>query len=203
MTAGYRTCPVLTLLPDDLKAAYECGRERDNAREWSRNFGIEREQTHIRGLKAELAVARHYGLDADLEFRADGDSGADFRAEVDGDPAVIDVKATAYWAAPWLKVRADGHHTADYYLLAAVDDARVKLVGWADAEAVRATEPTDKTGHHRNHVVEGEELDPVPPQDAVQKLQDAAGLSPAERRFLRNNPVSREELEATRGGERA
>lgn len=193
--------PTVTLTPDDLAAAYEHGRERDAARGWSRNFGIEREQTHIRGLKAELAVARYYGLEPDLSFRRDGDGGVDFRAKVRNTPTALDVKATQYIIDPWLKVRADGHHAADAYLLAAVNGAVVRLVGWAAAATVRATEPSDATGHHRNHVLRGDDLKPVPRPDSVSELASADGLSPAEREFLANNPISKEELLATRGGD--
>ena len=193
--------PAITLTPEDLAAAYEHGRERDAARGWSRNYGIERAQTHIRGLKAELAVAQYYDLDADLSFRPDGDGGVDFRVELRGEPTALDVKATQYISDPWLKVRADAHHAADAYLLVAVDGACARLVGWADAETVLATEPSDATGHHRNHVLRGDDLEPVPEPDAVSELASADGLSPAEREFLANNPVSREKLLATRGGD--
>jgi hypothetical protein len=186
------THPTITLRPDDLAAVYEHGRERDAARDHSRNYNIEREQTHIRGLKGELAAARYYGLDPDLQCRPRGDDGTDFVAEYDGERATIDVKTTAYTRDPWLRVRADGHHTADYYLLAAVDGPAVTLAGWASASTVAATPISAETGHHDNHILRGDDLATPPAPDALQRqraVADGSGLTAEDIEQIKADPV--------------
>lgn len=163
----------VALEPEHLRHIYAEGRRRDEAREWSRNYAIDREQTHVRGLKGELAVAEYYGLAPDLSERPAGDAGIDFEAWWYLYPVSIDVKTTQYRSDPWLRVRADGHHAADVYVLTAVGDdgTEVDLVGWASDADVQAVEPTtERTGHHENHVLDAGALRPLPDPTFVDAL---------------------------------
>jgi len=162
----------VALEPDHLRHIYAEGRRRDEAREWSRNYNIDREQTHIRGLKGELAVADYYGLEPDLSDRPTGDAGIDFEAWwCHLYPVAIDVKTTQYRTDPWLRVRADGHDAADIYVLTAVDGTEVDLVGWASRGDVEAVEPSRETGHHENHVLDAGALRPLPEPEFVDALE--------------------------------
>lgn len=166
----------VALEPDHLRHIYAEGRRRDEARSWSRNYTIDREQTHIRGLKGELAVAEYYGLAPDLSERPDGDAGIDFEAWWWLYPVAIDVKTTQYRTDPWLRVRADGHDAADVYVLTAVDGTEVDLVGWASRADVRAVEPSRETGHHENHVLDAAALRPLPDPEFVDALDGERGV---------------------------
>lgn len=153
------------LEPDDLQAAYVEGRRRDNSRSWSRNYAIDAETTHIRGLKGEIAFARCYGLSPDLSERPAGDGGVDVSCWWFVFPVSVDVKTTQYVADPWLRVRADCSSHADVYVLAAVadDGVAVDLVGWATRHDVTDTPPTrTETGHHTNHILKAQDLRALP-----------------------------------------
>jgi len=98
------------------------------------------------GYRAELAVAQHYDLRPEVDYRPPGvgDPGRDFWADYLGDTVTIDVKATST-DPPQLyltKKRAwsDRYTLPDWYLLtstALTDDDAVHLVGWVDCETVR------------------------------------------------------------------
>lgn len=156
----------VTLSPDQLKTVYAHGRERDNLHAEANSF-IDREKTHIRGLKGEIAVAEYYGLETDLELRPTGDNGIDFTCWWLLCPVEVDVKTTEYVSNPWLKVKADGHKTADVYILCVDDGADIELVGWAWLRDVEATDPTQETGHHTNHVLKPSDLRTMPKPQQV------------------------------------
>jgi hypothetical protein len=156
----------VTLSPDQLKTVYAHGRERDNLHAEANSF-IDREKTHIRGLKGEIAVAEYYGLETDLELRPTGDNGIDFTCWWLLCPVQVDVKTTEYVSNPWLKVKADGHKTADVYILTVDDGADIELVGWAWLRDVEATDPTQETGHHTNHVLKPSDLRTMPKPQQV------------------------------------
>jgi len=157
-----------TLSPDTLARCYELGRQRDSNHATSRNLNQTREKTHINGLKGELAFAQRYNLNVDTEDRPTGDK-YDFKVLWGNMVVSIDVKATRYTQDPWLKVRPN-NVKADIYVLAAIDGADVDLVGYATDVAINATEPTTKTGHMENHILEASELRDLPNPERVTKL---------------------------------
>jgi len=160
----------VTLSPDQLKTVYAHGRERDNLHAEANSF-IPREKTHIRGLKGEIAVAEYYGLSTDLELRPTGDNGVDFSCWWLLCPVQVDVKTTEYVTNPWLKVKADGHKTADVYILTADNGADIELVGWAWLRDVEAVAPTQETHHHENHVLKPDDLREMPNPNQVEPRQ--------------------------------
>jgi len=79
------------------------------------------------------------------------------------------VKATRYTKDPWLKVEA-GKVKANIYVLATVDGADVGLVGFTTDTQVKSVEPTKRTGHMRNHILEADDLTELPSSDRIQQL---------------------------------
>lgn len=155
------------LSESQIQQAKENAKQRDNARSWSRNFNIDRIETHLKGLKAELAFANYYSLTPDLIFKQNGDDGVDFYVTYNGLKIGIDIKATQYGEDPWLKVRYDNiKETVNAYVLAVVDGEQVELVGLAPQNKITRTSPTTRTGHYKNYILTEEELDPLPPQSA-------------------------------------
>lgn len=151
-----------------IRQAKENAKQRDSARSWSRNFNIDRIETHLKGLKAELAFANYYSLTPDLIFKKGGDDGVDFYVTYKGLKIGVDIKATQYAEDPWLKVRHDNiKETVNAYILAVVDGTQVELVGIAPQNKVTRTTPTTRTGHYKNYILSEEELDPLPPQSEI------------------------------------
>jgi len=160
----------VNLTPEQMQTVYGHGRERDNLHTGANSF-IDREKTHIRGLKGEIAVADYYGLSTDLELRPSGDNGIDFTCWWLLCPVQVDVKTTEYVQNPWLKVKADGHKESDVYILTADNGADIELVGWAWLRDVEAVAPTQETDHHRNHVLKPDDLREMPNPNQVEPRQ--------------------------------
>jgi len=57
--------------------------------------------------------------------------------------------------------------TADVYILCVDDGADIELVGWAWLRDVEATDPTQETGHHTNHVLKPSDLRTMPKPQQV------------------------------------
>jgi len=150
------------------------------------------------GYRAELAVAQHYGLRAEVDYRPPGvgDPGRDFWARYDehgsDDPVTIDVKATTT-SPPKLYLtqkRAwhDRYTLPDYYLLASgalTDDDTVHLIGWASCERVREGRETEVYGNPV-WVVDGTDLAPPPTRDALRDIDEATRLRNDADRLERN-----------------
>lgn len=140
------------------------------------------------GYRAELAVAQHYGLRPEVDYRPPGvgDPGRDFWARYEGhnndDPVTIDVKATTT-SPPKLyltKKRAwhDRYTLPDYYLLASgalTDDDTIHLVGWASCDRVQAgTETT--VFDNPVWVVDGTYLAPPPTRSELSDIAEPERL---------------------------
>ena len=160
----------VNLTPEQMQTVYGHGRERDSIHTDANSF-IDREKTHIRGLKGEIAVAEYYGLSTDLELRPTGDNGVDFSCWWLLCPVAVDVKTTEYTRNPWLKVKADGHKESDVYILTADNGADIELVGWAWLRDVEAVDPTAETGHHENHVLKPDNLREMPNPNQIKPRQ--------------------------------
>ena len=140
------------------------------------------------GYRAELAVAQHYGLRPEVDYRPPGvgDPGRDFWARFDGhdtdDPVTIDVKATAT-SPPKLyltKKRAwhDRYTLPDYYLLASgalTDDNTIHLLGWASCDRVREGRETEVYGNPV-WVMDAADLAPPPARDALKDIDEVTRL---------------------------
>jgi len=149
------------LSPDELQTAYEYGHKR-NAKGFTGDVDTDPEDAHILGMKGELAFARLYDLAPDLSIHdSGGDDGFDFRATVRGEQREIDVKATTHYADPWLKLRKDRCDTpTEIYVLAAVDQCRVKFVGWLPESHLKHKDTTTRTGRE-NYLCKPHELLPM------------------------------------------
>jgi len=160
----------LTLSDEQVQTAISNGVHRDELRNYSHNYNIDREQTHIRGLKGEIGFAEYYGLETDLSTRVLGDDD-DFKIIFNDSQLSVDVKTTKYFDDPWLKVRPEYVSKADLFVLAAVSEQTVKIIGYATQEDVLETSPTKRTGHRENHVLKSEHLRPLPKKDQIQSIQ--------------------------------
>jgi len=129
---------------------------------------------HLRGAKAEIAVAKHYGLNVDETVRTTGDS-TDFKAKVNGVPGTIDVKSTTY-KPPWLWVRS--HKTnSDYYIATYLENdqaSKVWVVGWATNDDVLKADYIQspvKGERHMNYRLKEHELQDLPPVNEITTQQ--------------------------------
>jgi hypothetical protein len=123
---------------------------------------MDKGETHVRGLKGEIAFADFYGLKPDLQIRPEGDGGVDFEVEWLGDDVTVDVKTTTYTGNPGLLVRENAANRADRYVLAIVDGTEVRLVGFASCDTMLDAPVTEHTGHMRNHMVRADDLRALP-----------------------------------------
>ena len=166
--------PTISLLPNDLATIYSCAEQRDSARSYGGELGVDREETHVIGLKGEFGLAKYYDLEVDTEFRVNGDDGTDFRILLDGVPVAVDVKTTIYWDEPWLKVMPEQTNTpAQVYVLAAVDGVTVKLVGMIEKEVLLDRELSYETGYTANYIAKPDELLELPEKSLVSVDEDA------------------------------
>jgi len=156
------------LPPEALQQAYEFGRKR-NSKGFAGSVDTDPQQAHILGMKGELAFANLYNLTPDLSINdSSGDAGYDFQATVRGELRRIDVKSTTHYADPWLKLRADRCETpTEIYVLAAVDQCRVKFVGWLPDSHLKHKETTTRTGRE-NYLCKPDELLPMFEQGEIQ-----------------------------------
>lgn len=139
------------------------------------------------GYRAELAVAHHYGLRPEIDYRPPGagDPGRDFWAAYDGadDPVTIDVKATTS-DPPRLyltrkRATAERYLLPDYYLLASAaltEDDAVHLIGWASCEAVMATGAETEAFGNPVWRCDAEALAHPPDREALTQLPEAERL---------------------------
>jgi hypothetical protein len=169
----------VNLTPDDLRDIYQEAHDRDARHEDARNWDIDREQTHIIGLKGEVAFANLYGLSVDLSARPDGDGGVDFRCSWLNDTVTVDVKTTTHGDNPWLCVREDSDKRADRYVLAVANDTEVNLVGFADRQTVIDTPVSDRTGHTTNHIIESDDLRALPDPALINPATDTDDTGPS------------------------
>ena len=140
------------------------------------------------GYRAELAVAQHYGLRPEVDYRPPGvgDPGRDFWARFGGhdtdDPVTIDVKATTT-SPPKLyltkkRAWADRYTLPDYYLLtsgALTDDDTIHLIGWASCDRVREGRETE-VYDNPVWVMDAADLAPPPARDALKDIDEATRL---------------------------
>jgi len=137
------------------------------------------------GYRGELAVAQHYGLRPEIDYRPPGvgDPGRDFWADYNGERVTIDAKDTTT-DPPTLyltqkRAWSDRYTLPDYYVLTSstlTDDDAVHLVGWVDCATVRR-EGTERTVHGNPvWTLEAAALDPVPPAGALTALPETARL---------------------------
>ena len=131
------------------------------------------------GYSAEVAVAEYYGLLPTIDYRPPkrGDSGHDYRVEIDGETLTIDVKATRT-CPPRLyltkkRKHSDRYTVPDAYLLCATDlsdEADVHLVGWTRSENV-IENGVDRVAHGNPvWTLEGLDLAPPPSPEQVDPL---------------------------------
>lgn len=110
-----------------------------------------------RGYRAELAVAQHYGLTPEIDYRPSGtgDFGRDFWARTDdGTTVAIDVKSTQT-SPPRLyltqkRAWSDQYTLPDAYLLASsslTEDNRVHLLGWCSADTAKQGQSAESYGN--------------------------------------------------------
>ncbi len=191
----------VTLLPDDLRVIHDEAARRDARHADSRNWSIDRKETHIRGLKGEIGFANQYDLDPDLSARPDGDGGVDFRVNWITDDATVDVKTTTF-TDPVLLVREASKLRADHYVLVQLAHGiDVHLIGWADRETVANAPVTDMTGHTTNYILKPDELRALP-DSALITAQDKSDTPmphrkpPADIFALRTRDTSDEYAEA-------
>jgi len=133
---------------------------------------------HLIGAKAEVAVSSYYGIPIDDEQRLAGDE-HDFEIEYRGERATLDVKTTTY-RPPWLQVR-ESKTGSDYYLACYLDDldARtVHFVGFASRETVLDADKirSPAGGDHYNYRLWSDELDGLPPKEAISDADRTARL---------------------------
>lgn len=132
--------------------------------------GIPGAKRHVLGVLGELAVADWYGLT--LNSGSDLDPGYDFAVSYDGERATIDVKTTTY-ADDALRVGTESL-TADYYLLAVVEDTTsttVELIGIATQADLRAAETVDAPhSGDTQYSIPQADLDDLPARDEIVPL---------------------------------
>jgi hypothetical protein len=155
------------LKPDQLKTVHTEARARDDSYDDSpvkttKALNMDKGETHVRGLKGEIAFAEFYGLQPDLQIRPEGDGGVDFEVEWLGSDVTVDVKTTTYQENPGLLVRENAANRADRYVLAIVDGTEVRLVGFASCDTILDAPVTEHTGHMRNHMIRADDLRALP-----------------------------------------
>jgi hypothetical protein len=161
-------------------ADYEDG---DNVKE-TRTWNIDEGDTHVRGLKGEFAFAKKYGLEPDLDQHDTGDCGVDFTATWDGHTTAdvtIDVKTVSYPSDPWLCVRHNAADYADRFVLASTLDGSntVNLHGWETKETVLETQPTERTGHTLNYILQESDVRALPDPALINPATDTDDTGPS------------------------
>jgi hypothetical protein len=141
----------------------------------TRALNQEKGQTHIRGLKGEIAFADFYGLQPDLQIRPEGDDGIDFEVEwciADCADVTVDLKTTRYDTGNLL-VKRDRRSRSDRYVLAVVPkkSISVRLIGWVERDTVLDAPLTDHTGHFVNHEVRQNDLRALPDPQQISPQQ--------------------------------
>lgn len=172
-----RAKPIVRLSEREQSLVEEEGRRRDDIHPHSRNWNMKRERTNVEGLKGELAFAKFYGLDPDLDLRTEGDGGYDFEIELGGDVRTVDVKTSTYTDSPHLLVRAARETHPDLYVLAAADLPEVELLGMMPADMVLSRDPVEWPYDHANHRFKAGELLSLPPRE---EISDARAAGDAE-----------------------
>lgn len=132
------------------------------------------------GYRAEIAVAQYYDLIPTIDYRPPGvgDSGHDFRAEINGEVLTIDVKATRVLLPELFLTRersySDKYNTPDKYLLCShrltENDDTTHLVGWCGFEDIAKDCNKDVVNGNPVWKLNWRNLDSVPDSSEVTSL---------------------------------
>jgi len=160
---------VRELSDDDLQFAVDLGRERDESMNHA-GVGVgpaERSDIHVRGAKAEVAVARYWQIEPH-DHVGSPDDGSDYSVVVNGVPADVDVKAKPgdYWGDEDMFVEPKHVARIDVFVLTCVDGRRVRLIGYLPASAVTDYD-TEETNDKTLYRVPGGDMNPLPTPDEV------------------------------------
>lgn len=141
-------------------------------------FGKDPENVDLRGVKSELAVAKHYGMKVDAKERMWGDE-TDFVIEYQGELGCLDVKSTL-WSGDDIKLMVrEGKMDSDWFLLTRMSETQsleIELLGWVSRERLMedgyyAESPVQRAEHY-NYVMYIDELDPIPERGSVVQNND-------------------------------
>lgn len=161
------------LSDDDVQFAVDLGRERDDSMSFA-GRGVDpgdRTKIHVRGAKAEVAVARYWNI-APHDKVGGPDDGVDYRVNVNGVDADVDVKAKPgqYWGDEDLFVERKHVDRVGVFVLTCVDGRKVRLVGYLPARDVNDFDADVTPDGRTLYRVPGGELKPVPTPDEVTQL---------------------------------
>lgn len=135
-----------------------------------KSFGVSAFDREYRGVMGEIALAHYADLSIDSREYRRTDAHGDFDVKYREERVTIDVKTSN--KEPYALMVKEGTVSADYYILAHLDDSTVTFYGMATSEEVRSKPlvetPPDKD--HMNHEIPIEDLDPLPPPDALKPI---------------------------------
>lgn len=167
----------MSSVPIDGDAVDLIARERKGLHEGEGNhrpaFATDSMTAERVGAAAEAAFSLRYSLPSPNADRVHGDDGYDYCVMIDDEPTRVEIKGSEH-DDPSLMLSDEYRGGADAYVVASVSwPERVWFVGWLDAEQLeeRGRREDSKFGG-RMTVVDGDDLDPMPPVEAVERYDD-------------------------------
>lgn len=135
-----------------------------------KSFGIPAIEREYRGVMGEIAFAHYADLSIDSEEYRRTDKLGDFYVWFNGERVTIDVKTAN--KKPYALMVKQGTVSADHYVLGHLDGLTVRFYGMTTGEQIRSRPlvqtPPDKD--HMNHEIPVEDLDPIPPPEALNPI---------------------------------